>query len=164
MEAKQQDRPPDESAALARWFAEGVRDELAALEKDAKNQRFEVLSGRLLEGIGPGEAIFEFILADPSRLPEDATGRLKTQSDEYTAQVIGQLDNRIQLRLQGMAPLHLVFPGPSSLLMTRRCSGGLRKSSMKSPPNQTRSARWQRRRFILFAHKWVSPTCRTHPL
>jgi predicted protein tyrosine phosphatase len=105
MEAKQQDRPPDESAALARWFAEGVRDELAALEKDGRTQSFEVLSGRLLEGSGPGEGIFEFILADPSRLPEDATGRLKTQSDEYAAQVIGQLDNRIQLRLQGVAPL-----------------------------------------------------------
>ena len=38
------DRPPHEAGALASWFAQAVRSELAALEKDGGAHRYELLS------------------------------------------------------------------------------------------------------------------------
>lgn len=95
------DRPPHEAGALASWFAQAVRSELAALEKDGGAQRFEVLSGKLVESKGPMNATFHFIIADGTRLPEDATGKLETPTDEYVASVIGQQANRIHLHIEG---------------------------------------------------------------
>lgn len=99
------DQPPLEPYALATWFAEGVRSELSALEKDGGSQNYEVLSGQLIEATGPMQAIFQFIIADGTLVPEDATGRLKTGSDEYAASVISQNANLIQLHLEGMTPV-----------------------------------------------------------
>ncbi len=71
------ERPPRDSSALAAWFAEGVRQEVATLEKDGTTQNYEVLSGKAIQITGPTQAIFEFIIADGTLIPEDATGRLR---------------------------------------------------------------------------------------
>ena len=105
MAAIDSDRPPADASSLAAWFAEGVRAELTALEKDGGSQNYEVLSGKLIEKRGQTEAIYRFIVADGTRLPEDASGRLKTASDEYAVTVIGQQADRIDLCVDGMAPL-----------------------------------------------------------
>ena len=95
---------PTEARALAAWFAEGVRDEVAALEKSGSSQRFEVLSGIMLSTEGPNQAIFRFTLADGNRLPEEANGRLKTETTEYEASVTSQEADTIHLRLRGVSP------------------------------------------------------------
>ena len=101
------DRPPIDPAALATWFAQGVRSKLDALEKEGGAQNYEVLSGRLIERSGPTQAISQFIIADGTRIPEDATGRLKTDVDDYIASVIGQQGNLIHLQIESKAlPLH----------------------------------------------------------
>lgn len=104
------DRPPVEPGAVASWFAEGVRSELAALEKNGGEQSYEVLSGKPVESLGPTQAIFQFIVADGTRIPEDATGKLKTATDEYAASVVGQQANRIHLRLEGKASMSSGIP------------------------------------------------------
>ena len=102
MEAKSFDsQPPQEMAALANWFAEGVRAELQALESNGGTQVYEVHSGRLIESKGPNQAIFAFLIADGTRIPEDATGRLKSEDSEFTASVIGQQGNIIHLHIEG---------------------------------------------------------------
>jgi|SRR5882724_11492905 len=84
------DELPANTAELAAWFAEGVRSEITALEKDGKSQRYELLAGRLIESKRVDQVIFQFTIADGTRIPEDASGQLKTATDEYSATVIGQ--------------------------------------------------------------------------
>ncbi len=93
--------PPQEMIALANWFAEGVRTELQVLEKSGGAQSYEVHSGRLMESKGPGQGIFAFLIADGTRIPEDATGRLKSEDSEFSASVIGQQGNIIHLYIEG---------------------------------------------------------------
>jgi len=64
---------PFDSTSLAAWFAEGVHAELAALEKSGGTQTYEVQSGELIETKGPNQGVFLFIIADGTRIPEDAT-------------------------------------------------------------------------------------------
>ena len=59
---------------MASWFAEGVAAEIAALEKQGGEQRYELLSGQLIRQ-EPTSAVYRFIVADASRVPEDAVGR-----------------------------------------------------------------------------------------
>ncbi|MEI6633898.1 MAG: AAA domain-containing protein [Chlamydiota bacterium] len=99
------DHPPTDANTLAAWFAEGVRAELVALEKDGGSQNYEVLAGKLIEKRSQTQAIFQFIIADGIRISEEATGRLKTASDEYAVTVIGQQADRIDLCVKGTAPL-----------------------------------------------------------
>jgi len=88
-------------AALAKWFAEGVRAELQALERNGGTQVYEVHSGRLIEAKGSNQGIFVFLIADGTRIPEDATGRLKSEDNEFAASVIGQQGNIIHLHIEG---------------------------------------------------------------
>ncbi|MEK6409183.1 MAG: phospholipase D-like domain-containing protein [Acidobacteriota bacterium] len=99
------DRLPANSSALASWFAEAVRAEIAALETNGGTQNYEVLAGRLIEKRSESQAVFRFIIADGARIPEEAAGKLKTSSQEYTATVIGQQADRIDLCVEGEAPL-----------------------------------------------------------
>lgn len=101
MKQNENESPPNSGAALALWFAEGVRSELSALEKDGKGQSYELLSGKLIQRIGHAKAVYLFIIADGTRIPEDATGKLKTGSEEYTATVISQQANRIDVCIEG---------------------------------------------------------------
>jgi hypothetical protein len=97
MPATDSDRPPTDAGSLAAWFAEGVRAELVALEKEGASQNYEVFAGKLVEQRGPTQAIFQFIIADGTRIPEEATGRLRTATDEYAVTVIGLRADRIDL-------------------------------------------------------------------
>jgi hypothetical protein len=92
--------PPREPSQLAAWFHEGVAAEIAHLEKAGGSQKFELLTGKLLEVTGPSEAIYQFVIADGTRLPEDAEGRLKALGKEFRASVINQQANRVQLLVE----------------------------------------------------------------
>ena len=92
---------PRDAEGLASWFAEGVRSELSALEKDGNTQSYELLSGKLIQVVSATKAIYHFIIADGSRIPEDSTGKLKTTSVEYLATVTGQQMNRIDVCIEG---------------------------------------------------------------
>lgn len=98
------DSPPKEPAGLASWFQEGVDAEIAQLEKAGGSQSYELLTGKRLEVTGPTEAIYLFIIADGTRLPEDAEGRLKALGTEFRASVINQQANRVQVLLDGDVP------------------------------------------------------------
>ncbi len=105
--ANEGELPPGEVGPLAEWFSEAVRSEIAELEKDGGAQRYEVLSGRLLSRLPPGnKAIYVFIMADGTRLPEDAAGRLKAGEEEYPATVVAHDANQIQLLVEsrGLPP------------------------------------------------------------
>jgi len=114
------DRPPEAASDLASWFAEGVRDELSKLEKESKKEggerRYEVLSGELVNKLGQNQAIFRFVIADGTLIPEESSGRLKpTEGNEYNASVVSQQGNHIFLQLDGDSPLP---PGiPRALLI-----------------------------------------------
>lgn len=101
---------PLEPGALARWFAEGVRAELAALDKEGGAQTYELLAGQLVEATGATGGIVQFLVADGSRIPEDATGTLKAGREEYDASVVAQEANRIVLQLDGRAAVPVGIP------------------------------------------------------
>jgi hypothetical protein len=94
-------QPPKEIGTLARWFEEAVQAELQALEKSGGSQIYEVHSGKLIESKGPNQGIMVFLIADGTRLPEDASGRLKTENGEFTVTVIGQNGNLLHLNVEG---------------------------------------------------------------
>ena len=112
-DAPECERPPSGVGPLAAWFAEGVHCEIAQLEKDGGTQRYEVLSGRVRERIEATKAVYEFIVADGTRLPEDAAGRLRAGEDEYSATVVAQEANRIHIRVEGRGPLPPGIPWAS---------------------------------------------------
>ena len=93
------DSPPKDPAGLAVWFREGVDVEISQLEKAGGSQKYELLTGKRIEVTGPAEAIYQFIIADGTRLPEDAEGRLKALGTEFRASVINQ-----QILLDGDVP------------------------------------------------------------
>jgi len=95
------DLPPTDPGPLAAWFGEAVRAEIAELEKKGGAQIYELLSGRLVENTGPAQRIYEFIIADGTRIPEDSAGRLETENNEYAASVIAQEAALISLRIDG---------------------------------------------------------------
>lgn len=100
---------PDKPGELAKWFAEGVRNELEALAKAGGTQNYEVISGQLLNSNIQRQAIYQFILADGTRVPEDATGILKIANEEFNVRVAGQKDNRIHLEVEtkGAPPISI---------------------------------------------------------
>lgn len=89
------ERLPANSSALAAWSAEAVRAEIAALETNGGTQNYEVLAGRLIEKRSESQAVFRFIIADGTRIPEEAAGRLKTSSQRGS-----RLNAECGLRLQ----------------------------------------------------------------
>lgn len=108
--------PPANPSQLASWFAEAVQAEITALEKDGREQKFELLSGKLVEKPGHLQAVFQFFVADGTRLPEDSSGRLKTGDDEFVASVIGQEANRVTLLVEGRSPLPPGIPWATLLI------------------------------------------------
>jgi len=94
-------QPPQSIEKLADWFAEGVRVEIQALERNGGTQIYEVHSGKLIESKGQNQGIYSFLIADGTRIPEDATGRLKSEDNEFTASVIGQQGSIIYLLIEG---------------------------------------------------------------
>jgi hypothetical protein len=108
--SKPVDVPPQKIGPLALWLQEGVHHELVALQKEGGTQEFEVISGQLIESPASDKATFKFILADGTRIPEDASGRLKTSTQEYNAEVISQQGNTITIEIRGPAPLPTGIP------------------------------------------------------
>lgn len=92
---------PEPVAELARWFVEALQAEISELEKSGGDQRHELLHGRIITRISPDEAILEFKLAGGNtRVPEDSNGKLKTQAQEFTVDVISVSVDLIRLRLE----------------------------------------------------------------
>lgn len=96
---------PSDPREAAAWFLGGVESEIAALEKTGGTQNYELLTGTRLEGGHPGEAIYQFLIADGTRLPEDAEGRLRGLGRDFAASVISQQGNRVQVLVEGELPL-----------------------------------------------------------
>ena len=96
---------PFSPTELALWFQEAVEAEVKSLEQAGGTQRFELLSGSQVQARSAGEGVYQFILADGTRLPEDAEGRLLVHGIEFRASILGQEANRVQLLVEGEAPL-----------------------------------------------------------
>jgi hypothetical protein len=93
---------PSSAPEIARWFVEPLQAEIVELEKIGGNQRHELLHGRFVRRVSPEETIIEFKLASGDiRIPEDASGKLKTQSQEFPVEVVSVHVDLIHLRLQG---------------------------------------------------------------
>jgi hypothetical protein len=94
--------PPQSTAELAKWFAEAIRVEIAELERNEGSQRHELHHGRLVNRVSGSEAQLEFAIAGGAvRIPDDSSGKLKTQTDEFIANVTFQVADVIRLRLTG---------------------------------------------------------------
>jgi RecA/RadA recombinase len=100
---------PKDPAALASWLQEGVVAEVEALEKEGSTQTYELFSGRVLEALEPSQAVYQFVMADGLRAPEEATGRLKVGQEEFDASVVSQEADRVLLQLTGHAPLPIAI-------------------------------------------------------
>jgi hypothetical protein len=111
-----EDSLPNTGAGLAEWFSEGVRHEIKALEKDGGEQRHELISGKLCKEVGVGKGIYEFIIADATRIIEDSSGRLITRSEEYPASVVSQQANRIYVQIESQVQLPLNITGATLLI------------------------------------------------
>lgn len=90
---------PSSIKNLALWFVEGVHKEIEFLGKNGGTQQYELLSGKFLGALNSNQAILEFVIADGTRIPEDASGKLKTESNEYPASVVSQFANKIHIKI-----------------------------------------------------------------
>lgn len=95
-------------------FVAAIEAELALIEKETRDQTYELLSGRRDEG--STGALYVFLLADPLRLPEDANGTLQTDGKELSAMVVAQEGNRIWLLLDSVEALPAYFPSARLVL------------------------------------------------
>ena len=95
-----QSQPPTEPRELAAWFAEGVRSEIQELERKGGEARYEVLSGRRLQGGTTVDPIFRFSLADAALVPEDSSGTLDVNGRQYAAKVLLQNGNQIDVQIE----------------------------------------------------------------
>ncbi|HBV96183.1 MAG: hypothetical protein JL50_06195 [Peptococcaceae bacterium BICA1-7] len=90
---------PSSIKKLALWFVEGVNKEIEFLGKNGGTQQYELLSGRFIGSLNSNQAILEFVIADGTRIPEDASGKLKTELNEYPASVVSQYANKIHIQI-----------------------------------------------------------------
>jgi AAA domain-containing protein len=104
--------PPSKAVPLAKWFAEAVRQELDAVQKDKKkgHQDYELHAGKSLANGEPEWRIYRFILADDARIPDEADGLLRYEGKEYRATVIGQDADRIDIRVRSDTRLPTNIP------------------------------------------------------
>ncbi|SPE29785.1 hypothetical protein SBA6_1160021 [Candidatus Sulfopaludibacter sp. SbA6] len=97
--------PPKKTDELAAWFAEAVRAELAELEKTGSDQRYELLSGQRVESLHAIYAIYRFVLADRTRVPEDANGTIEVEGRQFKASIVAQEGDRVKVQIDGAAGL-----------------------------------------------------------
>jgi len=89
-------------------FASAIDAEIALLEKEGRDQVYELLSGhREEESTG---TLYIFLLGDTLRLPEEATGVLRVDGREINATVVSQEGNRIWLLLESPESLPEYIP------------------------------------------------------
>ncbi|MGE0481194.1 MAG: AAA domain-containing protein [Phycisphaerae bacterium] len=96
---------PSDSRALAGWFAEAVRAELAELEKNGGEQRYELHAGQRVTPEKSPYTVFRFTLADSTLVPEDASGPLDVEGRQFKATVVAQESNRVDVQLEGAEAL-----------------------------------------------------------
>ncbi len=95
-----EETPPRGTSALAQWLSDGVKEEIDALEKEGRSQRYELLSGQEVQSSWDSSTIVRFVVADGGRIPEESSGQLQTAMGEYDATVLRQEGNRIELLLE----------------------------------------------------------------
>jgi hypothetical protein len=97
---------PVDSRALAGWFAEAVRAEIAELEKKGGEQRYELHAGQRVTPEKSPFTIYRFILADSTLVPEDASGTLELEGrQQFKATVVAQNSNRVDVQLEAAEAL-----------------------------------------------------------
>jgi hypothetical protein len=97
--------PPLEAHKLAAWFAEGVRAELAELEKKGSDQRYELLAGQRVTPEKSPFAIYRFALADSTLVPEDASGTIEVEGRPFKATIVSQETSRVDVQIDGAEAL-----------------------------------------------------------
>jgi len=89
-------------------FASAIDAEIAEIEKSGRDQTYELLSGQRDER--STGTLYVFVLADPLRLPEDASGTLKVDGRDIGAMVVSVEGNRIWLLLESAEDLPTYLP------------------------------------------------------
>ena len=98
-------KPPSPTAELAAWFAEGVRAEIAELEKKGGEQRYELHAGHRVTGEQSHYAIYRFTLADNTLVPEDASGTIDVVGRQFKASVVARETSRVDVQIDGAEAL-----------------------------------------------------------
>jgi AAA domain len=99
---------------LLSQFLTAIDFEIALIEKETRDQSYELLSGQKDERATG--SLFVFLLADPLRLPEDAAGTLKIEGRDVRAMVVAQEGNRIWLVVESLEPLPDYLPSARLVL------------------------------------------------
>jgi hypothetical protein len=99
---------------LLSQFLTALDFEIALIEKETRDQSYELLSGQKDERATG--SLFVFLLADPLRLPEDAAGTLKIQGRDVPAMVVAQEVNRVWLIVESLEPLPDYLPSARLVL------------------------------------------------
>ena len=97
--------PPQEPRALAKWFAEAVRAELAELERKGGEQRYELHGGQRVTPEKSPYTIYRFTLADNMLVPEDASGTIDVDGRQFKASVVAQDTSRVDVQIDGAEAL-----------------------------------------------------------
>jgi hypothetical protein len=84
--------------ALLGTFVSAIDAEIALLEKERREQAYELLSGEREEK--STGTLYVFVLGDTLRLPEEAAGVLKINGRDVNAMIVSQEGNRIWLLLE----------------------------------------------------------------
>lgn len=82
-------------------FIAALNAEIDYVEKERADQSYELVSGQRDEHAIGEASLYIFILADPSRLPEDAMGILQFGNQRLPVGIVSQEGNRLALRVEG---------------------------------------------------------------
>lgn len=102
--------PPVDTVALAAWFAEAVRAELAELEKKGGEQRYELHAGQRITPEKSLYTIYRFVLADSALVPEDASGTLEVADRQFKATIVSQESSRVDVQVEAGEALGPLVP------------------------------------------------------
>ncbi len=95
-------------------FVTALDAEIAVIEKESRDQTYELLAGQREEKATG--VLYIFVLADALRLPEDAAGTLKFGSTDVRASVVAQEGNKIWLLTESLEPLPNYIPSARLVL------------------------------------------------
>ena len=90
---------PLEAHKLAAWFAEAVRAELTELEKKGSDQRYELHAGQRVTPEKSPYAIYRFVLADNTLVPEDSSGTIEVEGRQFKASVVAHETSRVDVQI-----------------------------------------------------------------
>jgi hypothetical protein len=99
---------------LLAQFVAAIEAEIALIEKDNRDQTFELLSGQRDEH--STGSLYVFLLADPMRLPEDAFGTIQANGHDYGALIVAQEGNRIWVLVESAEELPQYFASARLIL------------------------------------------------